>query len=253
MQRTFGKDTESMLLPIEDEAWYDQVPDLSTRFPRPTWLPIWLGNKFYWETSVYGNVHEDIPKDILAPLGNIVTFSHYVGANLYHDMALGNSVTWILHLVNQTPIEWHSKKQATMETATYGSDFLADRTCVEQLIDLHLTLSYVGIPIQTKSYVFGDNKTEVQSGTLPQSKLHKRHTALSFHQVREAIAAKIIGFYHIRGEIYPADILSKHWGYTRFGLCYNVIVLARWYLINLWQEWGELNYNIHIKRGVTGL
>jgi len=37
--------------------------------------------------------------------------------------------------------------------------------------------------------------------------------ALSYHRVREAIAAKIINFQHIRGNINPADILSKHWGY----------------------------------------
>jgi len=52
--------------------------------------------------------------------------------------------------------------------------------------------------------MFGDNKTVMESGTRPQPKLLKRHTALSFHQVWDAIAAKIIGFYHISGEINPA-------------------------------------------------
>jgi len=56
--------------------------------------------------------------------------------------------------------------------------------------------------------MFGDNKSVV-----PHSCLHKRHNALSYHRVREAIAAGIIGFYHIPGAINPADILSKHWGY----------------------------------------
>jgi hypothetical protein len=44
------------------------------------------------------------------------------------------------------------------------------------------------------------------------AKLHKRHTAQSFHRVREAIAAKIIGFYHVNGVRNPAD---KHWGYQQ--------------------------------------
>jgi len=39
--------------------------------------------------------------------------------------------------------------------------------------------------------------------------------ALSFHRVREAIASKIIGFYHIPGASNPADILSKHWSYQQ--------------------------------------
>ena len=130
-------------------------------------------------------------------------------------MTLGHSVTGIHHFVTQTPTEWYSKKQATMETATYRSELVAARTWIEQVFDLHLTLHYLGVPIQEKCYVFGDNKTVLESGTRPQSKLHKRHTTLSFHQVREAIVAKIIGFYHISREINPTDIFSKHWGYTQ--------------------------------------
>jgi hypothetical protein len=45
--------------------------------------------------------------------------------------------------------------------------------------------------------------------------LHKRHNALSFHRVCEAIAAKYISMYHLSGEFNPADILTKHWGYQQ--------------------------------------
>ena len=102
-----------------------------------------------------------------------------------------------------------------METATYGSEFVAARTCVEQVIDLRNVLCYLGVPIHDKSYVFGDNKSVVNSASTPHAKLHKCHTSLSFHRVCEAVAAKIIGFYFIAGENNPADILSKHWGYQQ--------------------------------------
>ena len=52
------------------------------------------------------------------------------------------------------------------------------------------------------------------NGTIPQSKLKKRHNALSYHFVREVIAAGLLNFSHIPGECNPADILSKHWGYS---------------------------------------
>ena len=55
----------------------------------------------------------------------------------------------------------------------------------------------------------------VDSSTVPHAKLHKRHNALSFHRVREAVASGIVCFQHIPGDINPADILSKHWGYTQ--------------------------------------
>ena len=55
----------------------------------------------------------------------------------------------------------------------------------------------------------------MDSSTIPHAKLHKCHNALSFHQVREAIAGAITGFYYIDGDENPADILSKHWGYQQ--------------------------------------
>jgi hypothetical protein len=156
-----------------------------------------------------------LPSDAPRPLGKYVTLTHYYDANLYHDIVTGRSVTGILHLFNKTPIDWYSKKQATVETATYGSEFIAARTCVDQVIDLWTTLRYLGVPIRDKSYVFGDNKTVVDSSTVPHAKLHKRHNALSFHRVREAVAAKFIVMYHLEGIFNPADILSKHWSYPQ--------------------------------------
>jgi hypothetical protein len=38
---------------------------------------------------------------------------------------------------------------------------------------------------------------------------------LSFHHVREAIAAHILGFYFLPGDDNPDDILSKHLGYAQ--------------------------------------
>jgi hypothetical protein len=139
----------------------------------------------------------------------------HIDANLMHDITSGKSVTGILHLVNKTPIDCYSKKQATVETVTYGSEFVAARVCVEQLIDLRTTQRYLGVPIRDKSYVFGDNKSVVDSSMQLHAKLHKRHTMLSFHRIREAIASGIVGFFYIPGDINPADIFSKHWGYSQ--------------------------------------
>ena len=85
---------------------------------------------------------------------------------------------------------------------------------MERLIDLRLTLRYLGVPLRQCDYMFGDNDSVVNSSNFPHAKLHKRHTILSFHRVREAIASKVLQFHHIPGIINPADILSKHWGYS---------------------------------------
>jgi len=181
------------------------LPDYSD-LPVPT---------YDWSDSVYGNPVEQVPLDAPKPLGLPVVLTHYVDANLYHDMLTGRSVTGIIHLMNGTPIDSYSKKQATVETATYGSEFVAARTCVEQIMDLRTTLRYLGVPIQGCSYMFGDNEAVVNSSSRPDSKLHKRHTALSFHRVREAVASSMLAFIHIEGSRNPADICTKHWGYQQ--------------------------------------
>ena len=137
--------------------------------------------EYDWACSVYGNVQEELPTDMPPLLGNHVRFSHFVDANLYHDILTGRSVTGTLHLINKKLFDWYSKKQGTVEMATYGSEFVAARTAVEQIKANKLGLQYLGVPVFQKLFLFGDNKSVVDSSSIPYAKLHKRHTALSFH------------------------------------------------------------------------
>ena len=173
-----------------------------------------------WATTIYGNLKEELPWDAPKPYGPMVIMTTYVDANLCHDMTTGRAVTGILHLLsNQIPVNFYTKKQATVESATYGSEFVAKRTATEQVIDLRTSLRYLGVYLEGATYLLGDNKTVVDSSMIIVSRLHKRHVILSSHRVHEAIASKIIYFIHLPGAINPADILSKAWGYQQYGLC----------------------------------
>ena len=87
------------------------------------------------------------------------------------------------------------------------------RTAVEQIIEHRNTLRYLGVPLISRSYLFGDNQSVVNGASLPHAKLNKRHNFLSFHRVREAMACGYLSFYHVKGANNPADILSKHWAH----------------------------------------
>jgi hypothetical protein len=76
--------------------------------------------------------------------------------------------------------------------------------------------------------MFGDNKSVVESSMGIHDKLHKRHTMLSFHRVREAIASGKVGFNFIPGKLNPEDILSKHWGYTQIRECLKLGLKRRY-------------------------
>ena len=149
--------------------------------------------------------------DMLDPLGEAVTTIRSMVAILNHCLATGKSLTGCLHFVNKTPVDWYSKKQATVETATYGSEFVDAKTATKQIMDIRQTLRYLGAPIATKSFLFGDNRSVITSATLPHSTLTKRHNILAFHRVRESIAAKLMTFYWIQSAYNLSDMLSKHW------------------------------------------
>ena len=102
------------------------------------------------------------------------------------------------------------------ETSHSGDSYLWFRICycqpaTEQIMDIRQTLRYLGAPITTKSFLFGDSRSVVTSATLPHSTLTKRHNILAFHRVREAIAAKLMAFYWIQSAYNLSDMLSKHW------------------------------------------
>ena len=165
--------------------------------------------------TTYGDVKKAIPEELPEALGKEVVLTAYDDANLYHYLITGRTVTGVLHLVNQTPIDWYTKRQATVETATYGSEFVAARIATDQVIDLRLTLRYLGIPLKTSTYMFGDIQSMITRTTIPHSPLAKHHNALAYHRIREAFAAKIIKFFHIAGTSNPADVLSKHCGHPQ--------------------------------------
>jgi hypothetical protein len=133
----------------------------------------------------------------------------------------------VLHFVNQTPIEWFSKRQGSVETATYGSEFVAARQATEQIIDMRYTLRAMGLPLDGPSWMYGDNQSVITSSTIPHSLLSKRHNALSYHRVREAVAKKVFYFCKIDGKNNPADCLTKFAGHPIFWPIVKVLLFWR--------------------------
>ena len=162
-----------------------------------------------WYRTVNGNVKEEIPKDMPKSFGKRVTTTTFLDANLLHDIVTEKSVTAVLHFNNTTPTDWHLKRQATVKTGTYGSDFVAGKTATEQIMDLRNTLRYLVVPIMTKAYKFGENKSAITSSTIPLSMLNKRHNIFSYHRAREAILAKMLVFHWCSSDQNKSDTLSK--------------------------------------------
>jgi hypothetical protein len=90
------------------------------------------------------------------------------------------------------------------------------RQAAQQIIDLRYTLRITGIPLDGPSWLFGYNESVITSSPIPHSTLNKRHNALSYHFVRECIAAKFLYLLHVSGKLNLTDILNKPLGLASF-------------------------------------
>jgi hypothetical protein len=115
----------------------------------------------------------------------------------------------VLIYVNKALILWYSKRQNTMETSTFGSEYITAKIAVEMVEGLRYKLRMMGIEVSGPMAMFCDNESVVKSSTRPESTLQKKHNAIAYHRVREAQAAKIVAILHIAGTANPADIFTK--------------------------------------------
>ena len=78
--------------------------------------------------------------------------------------------------------------QLGVEGATFGSEFMAAKTCVEQNRGLRYKLRMMGVPIDGPSFVWADNMSALHNTTSPESTLKKKSNSIACHFVREAVA-----------------------------------------------------------------
>jgi hypothetical protein len=91
-------------------------------------------------TEFYGDVSEAIPPNAPRPLGKSVEVRCYVDADHAGDKLTRCSRTGLIVLLNSAPIVWFTKKQNTVETSTFGSEFVALKIATEILRGLRYKL-----------------------------------------------------------------------------------------------------------------
>ena len=152
---------------------------------------------------------EPIPGDAPESHGNVVSTHCFVDADHAGNLVTRRSQTGILIFVNRAPIIWYSKRQNTVETSTFGSEFVAMRIAVELIDSLHYKLRMFGIPIEGPTNVYCDNEAVTQNTTIPESTLKKKHYSIAYHHSHEAVAAGTIRVTKEDGKTNLADVLTK--------------------------------------------
>jgi hypothetical protein len=195
-------------------AYDSKCPDIDERI---------FNSNADWK-EFYGDVEEELPPNMPEPRGHPVTMSAFVDANHAGNVITRRSHSGMFIFVQNAPIIWFSKRQNTVEAATFGSEFVALRICKELIVALRYKLRMFGVPIEGPTNVFCDNRGVVKNVSIPESTLMKKHNAINYHAVREAAAAGILRVGKEDGETNLADLLTKVLnGEKRWNICWNIM------------------------------
>ena len=159
--------------------------------------------------EMYPDAVEDLPPNAPPPRGNPVQINCFVDSDHAGDKVTRRSQTGILLYLNSAPIIWWSKRQNTVESSTFSSEFVALRIASELIISLRYKLRMFGIPVQGEATVFCDNEAVYKNVSFSESTLKKKHNSICFHRVRECVAAGIIAVHKVDSKFNLSDILTK--------------------------------------------
>jgi hypothetical protein len=96
-----------------------------------------------------------------------------------------------------------------VKTSIYGSELVASRVATELILEIRCMLRSLGVAMDGPALMLGDNMLVVLNTTVPSSVLKKKHNAIAYHSVREAISARIMRFAYIKREENVCDLLKN--------------------------------------------
>ena len=159
--------------------------------------------------SIYVDAEEDLPPNAPPSRGRPVQVNCFVDSDHAGNRITRRSHTGILLFCNSAPILWHSKRQKTVESSTFGSEFVALRVATDLIVSFRYKLRMMGIPVDGPAQVFCDNESVWKNAAIAESKLRKKHNTICFHRVRECVASGIIFPFKVESRHNLSDILTK--------------------------------------------
>jgi len=118
------------------------------------------------------------------------------------------SCTGGILVLNGTPIDWISRKQATVALSSMEAEYMAASTVVSLTMLYGQVLEELGLSQNTIS-IIGDNTACISLARNDQTSKRAKHIDLRYHFIRELQQAKVVNFVWTKTENELADILTK--------------------------------------------
>jgi len=160
--------------------------------------------------ELYRDAQEDLPPNAPLPRGRPIQINCFVDSDHAGNSVTRRSQTGIIIFGNNAPLVWYSKKQNTVESSSFGSEFVALRVASELIISLRYKLRMFGIELEGPANVLCDNQSVFINASEAKSNLNKKHNSICFHRVRECVASSILFPFKVDTKENLADILTKN-------------------------------------------
>jgi hypothetical protein len=121
-----------------------------------SYVPITDGPDHDW-SDFYPNAKELLPPNAPEPHGRPLQMITFVDSDHAGDLLTRRSKTGVLIYLNCAPISWYSKKQNSIESSMFGSEFMALKTATELSQALRYKLRVMGIPLDGPTHMRVDN------------------------------------------------------------------------------------------------
>ena len=157
----------------------------------------------------YHDFQEEIDDRLPVEKMKELSITIFCDSNHGHDKRTGKSISGIIVFVGRTPIYWSSKRQSSVQTSTFGAEFIALKKAVEEAITTRYWLRSMGVKVSKPAIIYGDNLSAITNVTVPGSTLNKKYLALAYHFCREHFSANIVNIRKIDGKDNFADPFTK--------------------------------------------
>ncbi len=143
-------------------------------------------------TDFYKRTSDAIPPKMPEPRRRGMTVRCFVDSDHAGDKVTRRSQTNILIFCNRAPVIAYSKRQNSVECATYDSELCAMWQAIELVKSLRYKLRMFGIPVEGPADIFCDNESVFKNVSIPESVLSKKQHSISYHSARESVASGIV-------------------------------------------------------------
>jgi hypothetical protein len=157
----------------------------------------------------YRDAKEEMPHKMPAPRGRPIKITAFVDASHAANKVTRRSHTGFIIFINRAPVIWYSKRQNTVESSAFSSEFIAMRVCIEHITALRYKLRMFGVPVDEPADILCDNEAVVNNSSKIESTLHKKHNSIAYHMTRWHVAAEVIRVGWIGTKENLADALTK--------------------------------------------